>query len=122
MSKIKLITSLLIFSILLGFTSVIKNKTGIIEKKIYKINTRMLIIEKDLPNHLQILLSHWFDEKIKIDGFDGDMIFKISNYTQEISSIDASPPESSDFSKEVGLIVNRLIFWLVCTWEIAFPA
>tara|TARA_A100001011_G_C14233637_1_gene809996 strand:- start:643 stop:981 length:339 start_codon:yes stop_codon:yes gene_type:complete len=48
MSKIKLIISLLIFSILLGFTSVIKNKTGIIEKKIYKINTRILIIEKDL--------------------------------------------------------------------------
>ena len=48
MSKIKLITSLFIFAILLGTTSAIKNKTGIIEKKIYKVDRRILIIEKDL--------------------------------------------------------------------------
>ena len=57
--------------------------------------------------------------------FETSLLIKIvfrSVSTKEISSIDASPPESSDFSKEVGLIVNRLIFWLVCTWEIAFPA
>tara|TARA_Y200000002_G_C22375901_1_gene535122 strand:- start:65 stop:403 length:339 start_codon:yes stop_codon:yes gene_type:complete len=48
MSKIKLILSLLIFSTLLGITSAIKNKTRIIEKKIYKTDNRILIIEKDL--------------------------------------------------------------------------
>ena len=48
MPKIKLIISLFIFSILLGITSAIKNQTRIIEKNIYKIDRRILAIEKDL--------------------------------------------------------------------------
>ena len=48
MTKIKLIISLFIFSILLGITSAIKNQTRIIEKNIYKIDRRILAIEKDL--------------------------------------------------------------------------
>ena len=48
MSKIKLIASLCIFSILLGITSFIKNQTRIIEKNIYKIDRKILAIEKDL--------------------------------------------------------------------------
>ena len=48
MPKIKFIVSLLIFSILLGITSTIKNQTRIIEKNIYKIDRRILTIEKDL--------------------------------------------------------------------------
>ena len=48
MLKIKFIVSLLIFSILLGITSTIKNQTRIIEKNIYKIDKRVLAIEKDL--------------------------------------------------------------------------
>ena len=37
-----------IFSILLGFTSIIKNQTRIIEKNIYKNNKKIAILEKDL--------------------------------------------------------------------------
>jgi len=48
MPKIKLIISLFIFSILLGITSAIKNQTRIIEKNIYKIDRKILAIEKDL--------------------------------------------------------------------------
>ena len=48
MPKIKLIISLFIFSILLGITSTIKNQTRIIEKNIYKIDRKILAIEKDL--------------------------------------------------------------------------
>jgi hypothetical protein len=48
MPKIKLIISLCIFSILLGITSTIKNKTRIIEKNIYKIDRKIVAIEKDL--------------------------------------------------------------------------
>ena len=48
MSKINLIISIFIFSILLGITSAIKNKTRIIEKSIYKIDSRIVAIEKDL--------------------------------------------------------------------------
>ena len=48
MSKINLIASIFIFSILLGITSTIKNKTRIIEKNIYKIDRKIAAIEKDL--------------------------------------------------------------------------
>ena len=45
------------------------------------------MIEQELPDYVQTLVSSWFDEKVKIDGFDGDMKFIISDYRQEISSI-----------------------------------
>ena len=48
MSKIRLILLLLIFSSLLGITSAIKNKTRVIEKKIFKADRRISIMEKDL--------------------------------------------------------------------------
>ena len=48
MSRVKLIISICIFSILLGVTSTIKNQTRIIEKDIYKIDRRVVFIEKDL--------------------------------------------------------------------------
>ena len=48
MPKIKLIISICIFSVLLGATSVIKTQTRIIEKSIYKIDRKILAIEKDL--------------------------------------------------------------------------
>ena len=48
MSKINLIISICIFSVLLGVTSAIKNQTRVIEKKIHKIDRRILIMEKDV--------------------------------------------------------------------------
>ena len=48
MPKIKLIIPILIFSVLLAFTSIIKNQTRVIEKKIYKVNKDILSIKKDL--------------------------------------------------------------------------
>tara|TARA_B100000900_G_C20429051_1_gene654189 strand:- start:96 stop:566 length:471 start_codon:yes stop_codon:yes gene_type:complete len=49
---------------------------------------KQLIIEKELPNHVQNLLSKWFNQRIKIDGFDGYMKFIVADYNQETSSID----------------------------------
>ena len=48
MSKIKLIISIGIFSILLGITSVIKTQTRIIEKNIFKIDQKISTTKKDL--------------------------------------------------------------------------
>ena len=48
MFKINLIVSIFVFSILLIITSVVKNKTRIIEKNIYKIDRKIAAIEKDL--------------------------------------------------------------------------
>ena len=49
---------------------------------------KKLVLEQELPDNIEILLSQWFDQKVKVDGFDGDMKFIISNFNQEITSID----------------------------------
>jgi hypothetical protein len=46
--RLKTIISVCIFSILFGFTSIIKTQTRIVEKKNYEISKKILIIEKDL--------------------------------------------------------------------------
>ena len=46
-----------------------------------------LVIEKDLPENLNFLVSKWFEEKVKINGFNGNMIFTISDYKEESSLI-----------------------------------
>ena len=48
MYKMNLIISISIFSILLGVTSAIKNKTRIVEKNIYKIDRKIASVKKDL--------------------------------------------------------------------------
>ena len=48
MSKISLIISVSIFAILLGITSAVKNQTRIIEKNIFKIDSKILAIKKDV--------------------------------------------------------------------------
>lgn len=47
MHKMKIISLVLIFSFLLGITSIIKNKTRVVEKKIVKIKKKISIVEKD---------------------------------------------------------------------------
>ena len=66
MFKPKIITSVCIFSILIGVTSIIKTQTRTVEKKIAKTGARTMTLEKDLhetqldyfylssPQHLSI--------------------------------------------------------------------
>lgn len=46
-----------------------------------------LVIEKDLPVNVQNLLSQWFDENVKTNGIDGKIIFSVTQFNQEISTI-----------------------------------
>ena len=48
MPKLKIILSVCIFSFLLGVTSIIKTQTRIVEKKIYKVDRKIAVIDKDL--------------------------------------------------------------------------
>jgi hypothetical protein len=46
-----------------------------------------LIIKIDLPSNLQNLINQWFNNKVKINGFDGQMTFRINDYREETSTI-----------------------------------
>ena len=66
---------------------------------------KQLVIEPELPSHVQSLVTQWFDQKVKIDGFDGEMKFTISNYLEEISSI--SDGKRVDISLSFNVILNK---------------
>jgi hypothetical protein len=72
MFRLKIFITSIIFLILLIFTSIIKNQTRIIEKKLYKINKEISLKEKDI-NESQ--LDYYFltspselEKKIKVLG------------------------------------------------------
>tara|TARA_B100001057_G_C22495943_1_gene812066 strand:+ start:189 stop:683 length:495 start_codon:yes stop_codon:yes gene_type:complete len=48
---------------------------------------KQLIIKKTLPFHVQKQLLNWFDNKIKVDGLDGYMLFTILDYNENISNL-----------------------------------
>ena len=57
MFKIKIFISIIIFSTLLVFTSIIKNQTREIEKKIYNLSNVIFYLEKDM-NESQLDYSY----------------------------------------------------------------
>ena len=66
---------------------------------------KKLIFESELPSHVEGLVSQWFDQKVKIDGFDGEMTFAISEYLEEISSI--SDGKRVDISLSFNALLNK---------------
>ena len=66
---------------------------------------KQLIIEPELPIHVEGLASQWFDQKVKIDGFDGEMTFTILEYLEEISSI--SDGKRVDISLSFNVVLNK---------------
>ena len=66
---------------------------------------KQMIVEQELPDYLQNLLSQWFDQRVKIDGFDGDMKFIVSDFNQDISSIDDG--KRVDVSLSFKVILNK---------------
>ena len=66
---------------------------------------KQLNIEPELPSHVEGLVSQWFDQKVKIDGFDGEMTFTISEYLEEVSSI--SDGKRVDISLSFNVVLNK---------------
>ena len=66
---------------------------------------KQLVTEVELPNNLQMLVSKWFDQKVKVDGFDGVMKFTITEYLEEISSI--SDGKKVDVSLYFNIVLSK---------------
>ena len=71
----------------------------------FNVVQKQLVIESELPSHVEGLVSQWFDQKVKIDGFDGEMTFTISEYLEEISSI--SDGKRVDISLSFNALLNK---------------
>lgn len=48
---------------------------------------KKLQIDKEIPSNVLYLLNQWFNEKVKINGFDGKITFKVEDYNEEITTI-----------------------------------
>ena len=83
MIKIKFLFTTFVFSLLLTITSIIKNQTRIIEKNIYKIDRKILILKKDLS-------------ETELDYFYLSSPNNLSNRTKDLALIDYAP---MDFSR-----------------------
>ena len=66
---------------------------------------KQLVIESELPSRVQNLVTQWFDQKVKIDGFDGEMKFTITSYLEEISSI--SDGKRVDITLSFNVVLNK---------------
>ena len=71
----------------------------------FNVVQKQLIFEQELPDHIQKLLSQWFDQRVKIDGFDGDMKFIVSSFDQEIYSIEDG--KKVDVSLSFKVLINN---------------
>jgi len=71
----------------------------------FNVVQKELVIETELPSHVEGLISQWFDQKVKIDGFDGEMKFTISEHLEEISSI--SDGKRVDISLSFNVVLNK---------------
>ena len=58
-----------------------------LESMTFEVVQKKLVVEDSLPNNIDKLLKKWFDDKVKINGFDGDMTFVVKEYQENISSI-----------------------------------
>ena len=83
MIKIKFLLTIFVFSFLLTITSIIKNQTRIIEKNIYKIDRKILVLKKDLS-------------ETELDYFYLSSPNNLSNRTKDLALIDYVP---MDFSR-----------------------
>ena len=71
----------------------------------FNVVQKELVIEPELPSHVEGLVSQWFDQNVKIDGFDGEMSFTISEYLEETSSI--SDGKRVDISLSFNALLNK---------------
>lgn len=47
-----------------------------------------LIISADIPIKLDLFLNEWFNKKVKVNGFQGKVLFEIFEYQELISNIE----------------------------------
>ncbi len=84
-----LLLVILIFSIRTGFANSenIKPKQISLEVSYFDAVTKSLIIDETFPNDFKDKLKNWFNNRVKVNGVEGKMIFYASDYIQKITNI-----------------------------------
>jgi len=67
--------------------------------------SKNLIFEGNFPKNFTNLSRKWFDNKVKINGFEGNMIFTLKNYSEKNSKI--SDGRKIDISVEFQVLLEK---------------
>ena len=54
----------------------------------FNVVEKELIINSSISSQMDSLILNWFNDKVKVNGFQGKVLFEISDYQEEISNID----------------------------------
>ena len=76
-----------------------------LETMSFDVVQKNLEIKGTLPNNIQNLLNNWFDDKVKINGFDGSMHFTVYDYQQITTLI--SDGKRIDISLKFIVIIKK---------------
>ena len=49
---------------------------------------KQIVIENELPHNLDVIVNTWFDNKIKVNGFEGSIVLILGNYDENITNIE----------------------------------
>lgn len=81
-------------------------KADNISKEIFfDVVQKKIIIEDKFPKDLNKIVNTWFNEKIKVNGFEGSLILIISNYDENITNIEKG--KKIDLSLDFNLEINK---------------
>ncbi len=83
----------------------IDNKKNQLQEIEFDVVEKKLILDENLPLNLKNYIYFWFDNKVKIDGFNGNMTFSISDYNQEIININDG--KRVNISLNFNVILNK---------------
>jgi len=103
MNKLFLVLIVFYISSCVANESLIDNVQTEFQTITFDVVQKELIVEKKIPNHLNELINKWFDNKVKINGFDGNMTFTITNFIQETSLISNGKRVDATLSFKVNL-------------------
>ena len=67
--------------------------------------TKSLLFEGVFPKHFKDLSNQWFDNKVKINGLEGNMLFVLKNYSEQSSKINDG--RKIDISVEFEVLLEK---------------
>ena len=85
--------------------AVVKKPVPQFESMTFDAVTKSLLFEGVFPQHFKDLSNQWFDNKVKINGLEGNMLFVLKNYSEQSSKINDG--RKIDISVEFEVLLEK---------------
>ena len=85
--------------------AVVKKPVPQFESMTFDAVTKSLLFEGVFPQHFKDLSNQWFDNKVKINGLEGNMLFVLKKYSEKSSKINDG--RKIDISVEFEVLLEK---------------